>query len=153
LEYGGKMKRWIITACLLISAQLIYPQTVKEIQIPKNVKIEEGVFKETFISNLSEAGIYQYTQIGIAGDFIYIGSDKQAELYCFNLQGEFIAKISSKGQGPGSFSLCLGLQPYKGNIAFVTLFNFKLVILTKELRFVKQHILRSEVDPKNWTEC
>jgi len=61
------MKRWIITICLLISVQLNYSQTVKEIQIPKNVKTEEGVFKETFISNLSEAGIYQYTQIGIAG--------------------------------------------------------------------------------------
>jgi hypothetical protein len=139
----GKMKRWIFICFSLIFTQLIFPQAVKDVHIPKNIEIEESGFKTTFVRNLSEAGIYQYTQIGIAGDFIYIGSDKQRELYCLNLQGELISKISSEGQGPGSFSLCLGLLPYKGNIAFVSLIDFKLVILTKELRFVKEHKLRS----------
>lgn len=122
--------------------QLTFPQAVKDIHIPKDIEIDEGAFKATFISNLSEAGIYQYTGIHVADEFIYIGSDKQQELFCFNLQGELIAKIDTKGQGPGSFSICMGLKPYKGNIAFMSPFDFKIVILNKELEFIKQIKLR-----------
>jgi hypothetical protein len=136
------MKKGILAICLLMFARLLCPHTIKEVRIPKDINIEEGVFKATFIRNLSDAEIYQFTEISIVDDLIYIGSDKQQELFCFNLQGELKAKISSKGQGPGSFSICMGLKPYESNIAFMSPFNFKIVILNKELEFIKQLILK-----------
>jgi len=135
---GGKMKKWITVIFLLIFAKLIFPQTVKEIQIPINVRIEENIITETLIKNLFYQEVYQMGVFYIIDDYIYMTNFKPPEIMKLNLKGELVGKGGRLGQGPGEFQFCKDIRKLKNNIIFMAPYSVRMIVFNKELKFVRE---------------
>ena len=123
---------------LLMVPQLIFPQTVKEVQIPKDVKIEENIIKETLIKNLFDEEIYQMGNFYIIDDYIYMTNYRPPKIMKINLKGEFVGKGGRRGQGPGEFQFCIEIRKLKDNIIFMAPYSVRMIIYNKDLKFIRE---------------
>jgi hypothetical protein len=141
---GVKMKKWIIVVFLFMVPQLIFPQTVKEVEIPKNIKIEESIIKETLIKNLFYEEVYQMGAIYIIDDYIYMTNYRPPEIMKINLEGEFIGKGGRMGQGPGEFQFCKDIRKLNDNIIFMAPYSVRMIIYNKDLKFIREFKVKKQ---------
>jgi len=132
------MEKWITAIFLLIFSQLIFPQTVKEVEIPKNIKIEESIIKETLIKNLFYEEIYQIGVFYIIDDYIYMTNYRPPEIMKLNLKGELVDRGGRRGQGPGEFQFCKDIRKLKDNIIFMAPYSVRMIVYNKELKFIRE---------------
>jgi len=136
------MRKLITAISLLIFTQLIFPQTIKEVQIPKGVKIEGNIIKVTLIKNLFYEEIYQMGVFYIIDDYIYMTNYKPPEIMKINLKGEFVGKGGRRGQGPGEFQFCKDIRKLKDNIIFMAPYSVRMIIYNKDLNFINEFKVR-----------
>ena len=136
---SGLIKIYGWALCLfLMGAYNLAAQQVKTYYVPKDVKIEENVAKETVVHNLSEEELYRFGPIYIIDGFIYFQNRKPYEIVKLTLQGKAVLRNRNQGTGPGEFKFHADMRPYKDKIADLDDGSRKIIIFTKDLEFLRE---------------
>jgi hypothetical protein len=132
------MKRLLLIIFLLAMTFTMMAGNVKIVDVPGDVTIEKGAFKETLLRNLcEEEEIYDVMSITVFDDFIYILSAKPIGIYKLDFQGKTIDRAGREGQGPGEFASGINLNKVGNLLVFQDYYN-KMLYYTRDLEFVKE---------------
>jgi hypothetical protein len=111
---------------------------VKIVNLPDEIKVEENVFKENFIRNLSEFEIYEYYALHVIDGMIFYVNANPLEIVKLSLQGEILGRVGKHGEGPGEFLSITGIYEFDGNIAVLDLMRRVLMIYSKSLKYIRE---------------
>jgi hypothetical protein len=128
----------LIPLLILFIAPVKFILGVKTVVLPDNIRVEENIFKETFIRNLSEVEIYRYFSLSVIKDKIYIANSKPREIVMLSLQGKLLGRAGKEGQGPGEFSSIGIVSELDGNIAILDYGREVLTFYTRALKYIKE---------------
>jgi len=113
------------------------PDEVRIVNVPENVAVETGGFKEVCIKNLADEELVRIFGIAILDDHIFVLNERPVGLYKLDLQGKIIGKAGRKGEGPGEFKSPWSLNTLKGQLVCSDFFT-KIVFYDGNLKYIKE---------------
>lgn len=136
----GKLKKLQAVALLLVCCGMLSYSGVKIVHLPESIKIQENHTKETFVRNLTEEGkIFRAHPLFLIDGYIYIFQQKPVELIKLTLDGKVVARAGREGEGPGEMQRVWAMAEYKGNLAILDFERRRVILYTKDLRFIKEY--------------
>jgi len=126
---------------VIISAQAQFLMSVKIVTLPDDIKVEENIFKETLVRNLSDVEIYEAFNLYVIDGAIYIANSKTPEIVKLSMQGLLLGRAGNKGQGPGEFVDIERIYEFEGNIAVLDS-SLRVILYTKNLKYNREMKLK-----------
>ena len=122
----------------------VYAGKVKIVNIPNDIKVEENVFKETFVVDLSKQEIFRPNGTFICGEFIfYQRKEKPYETLVMNLNGKVLRPVARFGQGPFEINSLRSAIAHKKLFVLNDWMAKKIIVFDKNLNPIDEFRVKS----------
>jgi len=140
---------YLTTLCLSFLLPVL-SANVKVIRIPEKIKIEENVFKETFVADLSKQEIFSPSGLHICdGKIFFFKMNKPHDLVVMDLNGKIQKKIARYGAGPCEVRFAWGVLKHKEKYIVNDFKGMKLIFFDKNLKCLDEF----KVKNGSWDNC